>query len=136
LDVALKTKAQLGLGDHYNIRGFLQGSDMASALAQALLVVCRSGAGTLAELATFRKPSVLVPYPLAFGDHQRFNALEFVDMGAATILEQSNLQPSSLESEISSWLDSANRQGTVSQALAAWDIPDATTRVLDLLLEH
>src|SRR5206468_2302469 len=47
--------------------------DMPAAFAQADLVVCRSGAGAMAELAAAGKPSVLVPLPTAADDHQLYN---------------------------------------------------------------
>ena len=49
-------------------------ADMPAAFAQADLIVCRSGAGAVAELAAAGKPSVLVPFPFAADDHQLRNA--------------------------------------------------------------
>lgn len=66
--------------------------DMASAYGAADLVVCRSGASTLAELAAQRAPSVLVPYPHAAADHQDANARVFERAGAAVRLPESQLE--------------------------------------------
>jgi UDP-N-acetylglucosamine--N-acetylmuramyl-(pentapeptide) pyrophosphoryl-undecaprenol N-acetylglucosamine transferase len=72
--------------------------DMGPAYAAADLVVCRSGASTLAELTNLGKPSILVPYPYAAADHQRHNALALVKAGAALMIEDSRLgDDSSLE---------------------------------------
>ena len=60
-------------------------SNMGEALAAADLVVSRAGASSIAELAALAVPSVLVPYPLATGDHQTTNAHYLVDAGAADL---------------------------------------------------
>ena len=57
--------------------------DMAAAYGAVDLVVCRSGASTLAELAAQRAPSVLIPYPHATANHQDINARAFEKAGAA-----------------------------------------------------
>lgn len=65
--------------------------DMATAYAWADLVVCRSGALTVAELAAAAKPALLVPFPFAVDDHQRVNAQVLVKAGAAKCVVQSEL---------------------------------------------
>ena len=57
--------------------------DMPAAFAQADLVVCRSGAGAVSELAAAGKPSVLIPFPFAADQHQLKNAEAFERAGAA-----------------------------------------------------
>ncbi len=59
--------------------------DMAAAFGQADLVVCRSGAGAVSELAAAAKPSVLIPYPFAADQHQLKNAEAFERAGAARL---------------------------------------------------
>lgn len=65
--------------------------DMAEAYAWADLVVCRSGAMTVSELAAAGLAAVLVPYPAAVDDHQTANARWLADAGAAVLLPQSQL---------------------------------------------
>lgn len=65
--------------------------DMAAAYEWADLVVCRSGALTVAELAAAAKPALLVPFPFAVDDHQRINAQVLVKAGAAKCVVQSEL---------------------------------------------
>lgn len=65
--------------------------DMAAAYGAADLVVCRSGASTLAELAAQRAPAVLVPYPRAAANHQDLNARAFEAAGAAVRLPEAEL---------------------------------------------
>jgi UDP-N-acetylglucosamine--N-acetylmuramyl-(pentapeptide) pyrophosphoryl-undecaprenol N-acetylglucosamine transferase len=59
---------------------------MDEAYARADLVLCRAGATTVAELTAFGKPAVLVPYPYAIYDHQRWNAQALQDQGAAEMI--------------------------------------------------
>jgi UDP-N-acetylglucosamine--N-acetylmuramyl-(pentapeptide) pyrophosphoryl-undecaprenol N-acetylglucosamine transferase len=59
---------------------------MECAFGAADLVVCRSGATTLAELTRVGKPAILIPYPHAAADHQTHNARSLVDAGAAKLI--------------------------------------------------
>jgi len=75
-------------------------SDMAMAYAASDLVLARSGASTLSELAVVGLPSLLVPYPYAADDHQTANAKVYVNAGAARILPQRSLDADSLAGEL------------------------------------
>src|ERR1700739_754397 len=66
--------------------------DMPAAFARADLVVCRSGASTVAEIAAAGKPAVFVPFPRAADDHQRVNAEALARHGAAVVVEESKLE--------------------------------------------
>ena len=70
--------------------------DMARRYAEADLVVCRSGAVTIAELSAGGMASVLVPFPYAVDDHQTANARFLADRGAALLLPQTELSPERL----------------------------------------
>lgn len=126
---------KLAVTADYTIKAYLDAQEMASALFSCSLALCRSGAGTLAELAAFRKPSILVPYPQAFGDHQRHNAIEFEQMGASDLVGQADVAPSTLEPRICSWLYDEGRRQQAAEALAAWDTPDSVDRILGLIGE-
>src|ERR1039458_5653786 len=65
--------------------------DMPARFAQATLVMARSGASTVAELAAAGKPALLVPFAAAADDHQRRNAEEMVKAGAAVLLDESEI---------------------------------------------
>jgi UDP-N-acetylglucosamine--N-acetylmuramyl-(pentapeptide) pyrophosphoryl-undecaprenol N-acetylglucosamine transferase len=65
--------------------------NMAGAYGGADLVICRSGATTIAEIAAAGVASVLVPYPHAVDDHQTTNARFLADAGAAVLVSQSEL---------------------------------------------
>lgn len=66
------------------------------AYAAADLVMCRSGATTLAELTRLGKPAILVPYPHAAANHQELNAQAMVEAGAAVMLKDSELEKMAL----------------------------------------
>jgi UDP-N-acetylglucosamine--N-acetylmuramyl-(pentapeptide) pyrophosphoryl-undecaprenol N-acetylglucosamine transferase len=66
--------------------------DMPARFAEADLILCRSGASTMAELAAAGKPSLLVPFAQATDDHQRKNADAFVSAGAAWMLTEAELK--------------------------------------------
>ena len=77
------------LGVEADIRPFID--DMAESYADADLVICRSGALTVAELAAAGAASLLIPFPFAVDDHQTHNARFLSDKGAALLLPQSEL---------------------------------------------
>jgi len=129
----INTKSKMRVQAPYEVKAFLEANEMASALFSASLAVCRSGAGTIAELAAFRKPSILVPYPHAFGNHQLHNAEEMESIGAAVVLDQKDLLPAALEGRIMAWLSDDDAQKTAASALADWDVPDAVERIFTLI---
>jgi UDP-N-acetylglucosamine--N-acetylmuramyl-(pentapeptide) pyrophosphoryl-undecaprenol N-acetylglucosamine transferase len=78
--------AKIDLGAYPNLRLLSYIDDISLAYAAADLVVSRSGAGSISELAVVGKPMILVPSPHVAGDHQTFNARSVADQGAAEIL--------------------------------------------------
>lgn len=124
---------KLGLKDEYQMFAYLQGDDMARAYAGASVVVCRAGASTLSELAAFRLPSVSIPYPHAHANHQYHNALELQDLGATRMIPQDELRAASLESELKQWLLHNEDREKAASALAKWDVPDASSRIFELI---
>jgi UDP-N-acetylglucosamine--N-acetylmuramyl-(pentapeptide) pyrophosphoryl-undecaprenol N-acetylglucosamine transferase len=73
---------------------------MAALLQRATLVISRSGAGSLTELAMTRTPSILIPYPFAAEDHQTVNAQVFANAAAALLLPQASLTAEILEAKV------------------------------------
>ncbi len=126
--------AELGLGDHYVLRPFLQAEELARAYLDADLIVARSG-GSLADFALFRRPSVLIPLRGSADDHQRFNALEFERMGAAETLGEAEFTSEKFAETVRRWLEDAAARGRAAEALASWDRPDATERIRDLVIQ-
>jgi UDP-N-acetylglucosamine--N-acetylmuramyl-(pentapeptide) pyrophosphoryl-undecaprenol N-acetylglucosamine transferase len=81
--------------DKVQVRAELQSffSDMPERLAAAHIVIARSGAGTVSEIAAIGRPSILIPLKIAMDDHQTANAESLVEAGAADMLMEDNLYP-------------------------------------------
>jgi UDP-N-acetylglucosamine:LPS N-acetylglucosamine transferase len=75
---------------------------------------------------------VLVPLPTSADDHQRQNALEFVEIGASTLCEQGS---GDLAAAIREWTGDEAKRQAAQKALAEWDIPDATARLATIIEE-
>jgi UDP-N-acetylglucosamine--N-acetylmuramyl-(pentapeptide) pyrophosphoryl-undecaprenol N-acetylglucosamine transferase len=110
--------------------------DMATAYAWADLVVCRSGALTVAEICAVGLPALFVPYPGAVDDHQTANARPLADAGAAVIIDESMLSAEVLAMTLRDWLTS--RLDLQAKAVQARGLakPKALLRITELCLEQ
>jgi UDP-N-acetylglucosamine--N-acetylmuramyl-(pentapeptide) pyrophosphoryl-undecaprenol N-acetylglucosamine transferase len=110
--------------------------DMAAAYAWADLVVCRSGALTVAELCAVGLPAVFVPYPNAVDDHQTANAMPMTSVGAAEIIQESGLSARTLADCLKNWLrDRAELQRRAEKARVL-AVPDALARITSICREQ
>jgi len=109
--------------------------DMAAAYAWADLVICRSGAMTVAELSAAGMPSILVPYPYAVDDHQTGNARWLADQGAAVLQPQAQMQVATLATLVKELGDDPGRRQAMAQAARALHQSGAAERVAHELLE-
>ena len=109
--------------------------DMASAYSWADLILCRSGALTVAELANAGKPAILVPYPWHKDQQQLRNGRYLVDNDAAILLEQKNMTEQALANQLAEL--SANPETLKAMAKNARDCahPDATAQVAKICRE-
>ena len=92
-------------------------TDMPAAYAAADLVICRSGASTIAELSAAGCASLLVPFPFAVDDHQTANARYLADAGAALLITEKDLTPERLATELKGLL--SDRPALVCMSVAA-----------------
>ncbi|AME23039.1 undecaprenyldiphospho-muramoylpentapeptide beta-N-acetylglucosaminyltransferase [Burkholderia sp. PAMC 26561] len=101
--------------------------DMASAYAAADLVICRSGAMTVSEIAAVGVAALFVPFPFAVDDHQTTNAAFLANEGAAHLIQQRDLSAEKL----AGWLRDQTRETLSQMAVKARALakPDATERV-------
>ena len=106
--------------------------DMPAFFARADLVLCRSGASTVAEIAAAGKPAVFVPFPLAADDHQRRNAEALEREGAAVLVEETKLDEVWLVDTISALLEDPARLRAMSEAARAMAHPNAAKDIADL----
>ncbi len=106
---------------------FLQRIHMAYAAAD--LVVCRSGAMTLAEIAVCGTPAILIPYPHAAHNHQVINASNLVDRGAAAMILDRELSGERLAQEIAHLLADRQTLSRMSAHARTFARPDAAERI-------
>ncbi|MDO9357217.1 MAG: undecaprenyldiphospho-muramoylpentapeptide beta-N-acetylglucosaminyltransferase [Solirubrobacteraceae bacterium] len=98
------------------------------ALLASDLVVARSG-GSVFEIAAHGKPSILVPYPHAAGDHQRGNAMALVDLGAAVLVDDFDLSPERLRSRVETLLAAPDRLAAMGEAALGFSRPRAAEAI-------
>jgi UDP-N-acetylglucosamine--N-acetylmuramyl-(pentapeptide) pyrophosphoryl-undecaprenol N-acetylglucosamine transferase len=106
------------------------------AYAVADLVVCRSGAMTLAEIAACGTPAILVPYPYAAHNHQEVNARNLVDRGAASVILDRELGGERLAKEIAHLLADRQTLRRMSANARTFARPDAAERLARSLARY
>jgi UDP-N-acetylglucosamine--N-acetylmuramyl-(pentapeptide) pyrophosphoryl-undecaprenol N-acetylglucosamine transferase len=133
---------QTGVNDFVFVSGKVKGKrikcvvfpfieDMRSAYAASDLVICRAGALTLAEITACGKPSLLIPYPFATADHQRYNAEVLQKEGAAQIVLQRDLTGEILAQKLSSVLSDEERLRKMAEQSKRTGKPDAAFLLVD-----
>ena len=106
--------------------------DMPAFFARADLVVCRSGASTVAEIAAAGEPAVFVPFPRAADDHQRRNAEAMEQAQAAIVVEETRLDEVWLVDTLAALLEDPARLDRMSQAARALARPNAAKEIAEL----
>lgn len=109
--------------------------DMAEAYSWADLVVCRSGALTVSELAAVGLPAILVPFPFAVDDHQTRNAEFLVNAGAARLQDEASCSVETLSAHLAELLSDRACLLHMARAAHALALPDAAERVADICLQ-
>lgn len=109
--------------------------DISSAFQQADLVISRSGAMAVAELAAAGKASVLIPFPAATDHHQLQNARAMERAGAARVIEQGDLNPARLVKEMWNLLDHPDELKKMEECARSHSRPGGAERMADLIEE-
>src|SRR5689334_922800 len=109
--------------------------DMPAAFAAADLVICRSGAGAVSELAAAGKPSILVPFPFAADDHQTRNAEAMERGGAARLVRDGEMTGEKLFATIVELTGSAGVLERMGEAARQFARPGAARRAAEILEE-
>lgn len=114
-------------------------SDMPEKLSKAHLVIARSGAGTVSEIAMVGRASILIPLAIAMDDHQAANAEALIEAGAADMILEGNLYPKLLGALITSRLQDIDGLRTraaaakaVAKTNAANELADMAERIAEL----
>ena len=127
-----RVRAAVGIKKNVWLGAFID--QIEHAYAAADVVVCRSGALTIAELTNIGLPAILVPYPHAAADHQTVNARSLVDAGAAVMVRDSEVE-SKLQTELFNLLNDAQRRASMSQASKRLGKPGAGKEIAKRILE-
>jgi len=110
-------------------------NDMAEQLGRAHLVIARSGASTVAELAAAGRPAILIPYPHATDDHQTANAIGFCGAGAGWLMHEASVTPEMIAERLRSILSFPAGLKTRAAAARQAGARDAAMRLADLVGE-
>lgn len=109
----------------YHPFGYLNTLSMRRSAGAADLIVSRAGITTIAEIALWQKPSILIPIPESISHDQRMNAYAYAHTGAAVVLEQGNLTPNLLVSEVKRLLGDPELRSEMARKGAAFGNTDA-----------
>lgn len=111
------------------VQEFIQ--DMSAAYQWADLVICRSGALTVSEIAVSGKPAIFVPYPHAVDDHQAVNASYLENAGAALICQQHDLTAEWLKETIAALTSGPEQLKYMAECSRRCAVLDATERTVE-----
>ena len=108
-------------------------SAMATAYAAADVVISRSGASSLTELAHMGKAALLVPYPFAADDHQAHNARVFAAHGAARMMRENTLTPDDIAAFLNEVFKDSSLLASMNECALRLDTPDAVSRIANVI---
>lgn len=109
--------------------------DVPRRLSEAQLVICRSGASSIADLSVIGRPAVLVPFAAAAADHQTANARGLVEAGAAIMMPESKFTPDALAENIQLVLDHPEGAEQMARAALSLGKPEAAAALADMVAE-
>ena len=108
-------------------------TDIAERIADAHLVISRSGASSVADISVIGRPSILIPFAAATGDHQTANARGLVDADAAVLMPESALDPASLSEQIMTILTTPGMAKRMAEKALGQGKPDAAPELAALI---
>ena len=107
--------------------------DVPRRIAEAQLVISRAGASSVADLSIIGRPSILVPFAAATGDHQTANAHALVEAEAAILIPETALAPEALAGEITRILTNPQAADIMARNALSAGRPDATERLVEMV---
>lgn len=126
--------------DRYHLYGYLDDALLRDAASVADIAISRAGASSIFEIAGWSIPSIIIPLGNSAQNHQRENAYAYARSGAGEVLEESNLTPHILLSEIRQLLNDNKRRGAMKEAAKNFTRPKASRQIarelLNLALKH
>lgn len=132
-DAARVTETYAKAGITAEVQPFF--TDVPERLAACQLVISRAGASSIADITAIGRPSILIPFAAATGDHQSANARSLAETGAAVVLPESVLDAETLRRDIRAILSDEGRATTMAATALSLGRPDAATRLADIVTE-
>lgn len=111
-------------------------NNMSEAYAISDLIICRSGALTISEITVCGKPSILIPFAHAAGDHQTKNAQVLVDSNAAKLILEKNLNKKNFLYTVMNLIHNEKALNEMRTASKAMGKPNATSKIVDHVLDQ
>lgn len=121
--------------ERYYPRAFFDVSTLGAAYRAASLIVSRAGSTSIHEIALAGKPAIIIPIPEEVSHDQRLNAYEYARTGAATVIEEKNLTPHLLASEIARIMGDQPLQMRMQEAAKTFAPVDAGTQVAAMVAD-
>jgi UDP-N-acetylglucosamine--N-acetylmuramyl-(pentapeptide) pyrophosphoryl-undecaprenol N-acetylglucosamine transferase len=125
--------------ERYKLFDYLNDLGMRMASGSADLIISRAGS-TIFEIAAWGRPSIIIPITESNNDHQRKNAYNYLRSGACVVIEEGNLTPEIIESEISRVLTDKELLKEMSQSAKGFYRPEAdkliAKEIIDTLIKH
>jgi UDP-N-acetylglucosamine--N-acetylmuramyl-(pentapeptide) pyrophosphoryl-undecaprenol N-acetylglucosamine transferase len=119
---------------HYHVRGFVDAKTLHAAETTAWLIISRAGSGSIYEIALHGKPSIIIPIPEEISHDQRTNAYAYARTGAALVIEERNMTPHLLVSEITRMMNAPEIMEGMRKAAKAFGTTDAAAKIADMLV--
>ncbi|MCL1835014.1 MAG: UDP-N-acetylglucosamine--N-acetylmuramyl-(pentapeptide) pyrophosphoryl-undecaprenol N-acetylglucosamine transferase [Oscillospiraceae bacterium] len=133
LDKLSNSADSRGLTAETDVREYIY--DMPRVMAMADLVLCRAGGSTVAELASLRKPSILVPSPYVPDDIQTKNAARLCEAGAALMVAERDCTGKRLYGLVKELLEDRPRLDSMASSLYQWSAGNAEAQIVDFIFE-
>lgn len=108
-------------------------TDVPRRMSEAQLIISRAGASSVADISVIGRPSILIPFAAATGDHQTANARGLVEAGAAILIPESQLTPENVAEQIMTVLDNPEAAMHMSRAASGFGKPEATESLVSLV---
>jgi len=108
-------------------------TDIPTLMSEAQLVISRSGASSVADISVIGRPSILVPFAAATGDHQTANARGLAEAGGAVVIQENTLEVDALTTQIHTIFTQEKKAMTMALAALSQGRPDATESLVDMV---
>ncbi|WP_102223504.1 UDP-N-acetylglucosamine--N-acetylmuramyl-(pentapeptide) pyrophosphoryl-undecaprenol N-acetylglucosamine transferase [Acidimangrovimonas sediminis] len=130
-DVERVIAAYHAAGVRAEVKPFFQ--DVPRRFSEAQLIISRSGASSVADISIIGRPSILIPFAAAAGDHQTANARGLVEAQAAILIPERALDPEALAGQMAAILTQPKAAEMMARGALGYARPDATARLVEMV---